>query len=121
MIPVHCLFILVLQQAGFTVLPCLAVTVGDNLHVCAIEGVKSNPYRDQSEEVLWDEGKIQRPLGTQRNMFPSIFFNCELWSSFPCLFYGKFKVISGIKMTNWLILSVVINMEHYLLVKQLHN
>lgn len=79
MIPVHCFFTLVLQQAGFTVLPCLAVTVGENIHISVI-GVKSNFCRGQSEEVLWDEGKIQKPLGIQRNIFPSIFFNCKLWS-----------------------------------------
>lgn len=53
----------VLQQAGFTVLPHLVVAVGENLHVCVIEGVKSNLCRGQNEEVLWDEGKMQRPLG----------------------------------------------------------
>lgn len=97
MIPVHCLFILVLQQAGFTVLPCLAVTVGDNLHVCAIEGVKSNPYRDQSEEVLRDEGKIQRPLGTQRNMFPSIFLTVNSGPHFLASFMENSKLYQALK------------------------
>lgn len=72
-IAVHCFFALVLQQTGFTVLPCLAVTVGESLHISETEGVKRNFCRGQSEEVLWNEGKLQTPLGVKRNMFPSIF------------------------------------------------
>lgn len=97
MIPVHCFFTLVLQQAGLSVLPCLAVIVGENLQISVIEGVKSNFCRGQSEEDSWDEGKTQRPLGIQRNMLPSIFLTVNSGPNFLAAFMKNSKLYQALK------------------------
>lgn len=97
MIPVHYFFTLVLQQAGLTVLPCLAVTVGENLQISVTERVKSNFWGVQSQEVLWNEGKMQRPLGIQRNMFSSIFLTVNSGPNFLAAFMKNSKLYQALR------------------------
>lgn len=60
------------QQAGFPGLPCLAITVSENLHVCVIKGapkvisaeirVKELCGMTGKYEDIWESREIRSPL-----------------------------------------------------------
>lgn len=78
-------------------LPCLAIIVGENLQISVTEGVKSYFCRGQTEEELWDEGKMQRPLGIQRNMLYSIFLTVNSGPNFLAAFMKNSKLYQALK------------------------
>jgi len=77
LIPVHCGFILFLQQAGFTGLPCLAVAVSENLHVCGTEGApKVNSAGIRVKEHCGMRGKY-KDLREPKEICSPLFFKLE--------------------------------------------